>query len=528
VATFAWNDQKHLEAYLAVPAMGAVLHTLNIRLFPDQVVFIANHAEDKVVVVDASLVEAFAKVVGEMTTVEHVLVVDGQAGPADLALLDGIRPEVHRYADLLAAESPEFAWAEPDERAAAAMCYTSGTTGNPKGVVHSHRSVYLHSMAACAGGMLGLSERERVLPVVPMFHANAWGLPHVAWMAGADLALPDRFLQPVPLAKFLGDTHPTVAGAVPTVWNDLLRYAEGGGDVDLSSLRLVACGGSAVPLSLMQAYAERGVLIQQAWGMTETSPCATVARRPVREPEETEWEWRSTAGRVLPGVQVRLTDELPRDGRTVGQFEVRGPWVTASYYRADDPEKFSPDGWLRTGDVGTLDARGFLRITDRAKDVVKSGGVDLERRAGERPHGPPGRRGGRGGRGPRPAVGRAAAGLCRAVRRRRARPGGAAGLPRLAGGPLVAAGAVRGRPRGAADQRGEVRQEGAAPAVRRGRAGRDGGGGGTRGVRRGSRGRLARRSDRGAVPARVGPLAVHQPGAAATSAGRLGRMGLPA
>ena len=207
VATFQWNNQEHLEAYLAIPAMGAVLHTLNIRLFAEQLVYVADHAEDKVVIVDASLVEQLARVLPEMRTVEAVVVVDGPAGPADLGPLEGVAPQVLRYGELLAAEDPDFPWVETDERAAAAMCYTSGTTGDPKGVVYSHRSVYLHSLMVAAGYMLGLSERERVLPIVPMFHANAWGLPHAAWLAGSDLTLPDRYLQPVPLAKFLADTR---------------------------------------------------------------------------------------------------------------------------------------------------------------------------------------------------------------------------------------------------------------------------------------------------------------------------------
>jgi len=387
VGTVAWNTQEHLEAYLAVPAMGAVLHTLNIRLFPEQLVYIADHAEDRVLVVEASLVPVLAPVLPRMSTVRAVLVVDGPDGPADTAPLEGGHAEVLRYADALDAEEPEFAWAEPDERAAAAMCYTSGTTGNPKGVVYSHRSVFLHSMMVCSGEVLALSARDRVLPIVPMFHANSWGMPHAAWLSGADLALPDRFLQPEPLARFIAQTRPTVSGAVPTVWNDLARHAETRPGVDLSSLRQIACGGAAVPRALIERYDRLGVRLDQAWGMTETSPIAALATPPKGVPESEQLDWRSKTGRVVAGVECRVTDDegrvLPRDGETVGQFEVRGPWVTASYYRVDDPEKFSPDGWLRTGDVGTLDERGFMHISDRAKDVVKSGGewissVELE------------------------------------------------------------------------------------------------------------------------------------------------------
>src|SRR5512135_134047 len=380
VATAQWNNQEHLEAYLAVPAMGAVLHTVNIRLFPEQIVYIANHAEDKVVIVDGSLTPLLVRLLPELKTIEHVVIV----GPGEL---DGAHARVHSYEDLLAAESGQFAWVEDmDERSAALMCYTSGTTGNPKGVVYSHRSVYLHSMAIAMGNGVGLAETDRVLPVVPMFHVNAWGLPHAAWFSGADQLMPDRFLAAEPLARFIAAERPTISGAVPTVWGDLLRHADAH-DVDLSSLRVVPCGGAAVPLSLMQAYQQRhGVTVIQGWGMTETSPVAALARPPKGSPPEQEWVWRDKTGRILAGVECRIVDEigrvLPADGKAVGEFEVRGPWVTGSYYRGDDPSRFH-DGWLRTGDVGTLDQLGYMKISDRTKDVIKSGGewissVDLE------------------------------------------------------------------------------------------------------------------------------------------------------
>jgi fatty-acyl-CoA synthase len=385
VATFQWNNQEHMEAYLAVPSMAAVLHTLNIRLFPEQLVYIANHAEDRVVIVDASLVGQLAAVLPEMKTVEHVLVV-GAGQPVDTSALSG-SARVLSYEEALAAEEPGYAWRdEVDERAAAAMCYTSGTTGNPKGVVYSHRSAYLHSMGACMGSGFALTERDRVLPVVPMFHANAWGLPYAGWITGSDLIMPDRFLQAEPMARIIEAERPTVSGAVPTVWNELLRRAEQT-PVDFSSLRLVVCGGSAVPLALMQAFQERHqVRMVQAWGMTETSPLAAVAEPPKGSSPAEEWIWRAKTGRMFPSVACRIVDDndrvLPRDGVAVGEFEVRGPWITGSYYRGEDPSRFH-DGWLRTGDVGTLDELGFMHITDRTKDVIKSGGewistVELE------------------------------------------------------------------------------------------------------------------------------------------------------
>ncbi|CAN5297875.1 long-chain fatty acid--CoA ligase [soil metagenome] len=392
VATFAWNNAEHLEAYLAVPSMGAVLHTLNIRLFPDQLVYIANHAEDEVVIVDTSLVDALAAHLREMTTVRHVLVAGPDAAWADLGALRAAGPEVHLYDDVLAAQSTDFAWPSLDERDAAAMCYTSGTTGNPKGVVYSHRSAWLHSQAVNTGNAAGLSLYDRVLPIVPMFHANSWGLPYSALMSGASLCMPDRWLQAEPLVRFINESHPTVSGAVPTVWNDILGYLDAHDDLQLDSLRLILCGGSAVPVSLQRALQERHSLeIRQAWGMTETSPVASAGLPPVGAEGEEAWRYRGTQGRLLCGVEGRIVDDagevLANDGTAVGELEVRGPWVTGAYYRPDDAsaeEKFH-DGWLRTGDVGSIDALGYILLSDRAKDVIKSGGewissVDLENR----------------------------------------------------------------------------------------------------------------------------------------------------
>ncbi len=317
-----------------------------------------------------------------------MLVAGPEAAGADLDSLRATGKEVHLYEDLLAAQGEEFDWPELDERDAAAMCYTSGTTGNPKGVVYSHRSSYLHSMAVGLGIVGGLTWTDRVLPIVPMFHANAWGLAYAAVMTGASLVMPDRWLQAEPLCRFMREARPTLSGAVPTVWNDVLSYLDQHEDIELSShLRLVLCGGSAVPVSLQKALGERhGIAMIQAWGMTETSPVASVARPPVGVEGEDAWRYRGGQGRLLPasraGSSATSGEPLPRDGEAVGELEVRGAWVTGAYYKDDDPEKFR-DGWLRTGDVGKLDDLGYITLTDRSKDVIKSGGewissVDLE------------------------------------------------------------------------------------------------------------------------------------------------------
>ncbi|KAA1418049.1 long-chain fatty acid--CoA ligase [Mumia zhuanghuii] len=386
VGTFMWNNAEHLEAYLAIPSMGAVLHTINIRLFPEQVVYVVNHAEDRVVIVDASLAEPFAAMLPEMTTVTHVLVARPDTEQADLSSLEATGRTILRYEDVLEAASEDFAWPEVDERDAAAMCYTSGTTGNPKGVVYSHRSAYLHSMSMAMGDNAGMGPDDRVLPVVPMFHANAWGLPYAAVLVGASLVMPDRWLQAEPLVRLIQETRPTLAGGVPTIFNDVLGWIDEHPS-DLRSLRAVLCGGSAVPESLQRALWDRhGVRIQQAWGMTETSPVATSGKPPVGLSDEEAWPYRAGQGRLLGGVEGRLVggdgEILPHDGEAVGEVEVRGPWITGAYYLDDDPEKFR-DGWLRTGDVGTIDRQGFITLTDRAKDVIKSGGewissVELE------------------------------------------------------------------------------------------------------------------------------------------------------
>ena len=381
VATFMWNNQEHLEAYCAVPAMGAVLHPLNIRLFSDQLAFIAEHAQDKVVIVDGSMLPLLAKVLGQITTIEHLVV----NGPADLTVLEGTQAEVHAYEDVLAGQPEEFDWVEVDENDAAAMCYTSGTTGNPKGVAYSHRSIYLHSMQVCMADGFGLSQADRILLIVPMFHVLAWGTTYAAMMCGATMIMPDRFLAPEPLAELIETTKPTLAGGVPTIWAGLLAHLDEH-PRDLSSIRDAIVGGSAAPRALMEGLDRHGLHLTHAWGMTETSPLGTISRPPAGVDGEERWRYRLTQGRLAASVQARLVgpdgSEMPRDGVAVGELEVRGPWITGSYFRDDDPAKFD-DGWLRTGDVGTITPDGFLTLTDRAKDVIKSGGewissVELE------------------------------------------------------------------------------------------------------------------------------------------------------
>ncbi|MBB4894176.1 fatty-acyl-CoA synthase [Streptomyces olivoverticillatus] len=390
VGTLMWNNGDHVEAYLAIPSMGAVLHTLNLRLPAEQLVWIVRHAADRVVIVSGSVLPLLAPLLPGLDCVEHVVV----SGPGDLSLLEGCRPRVHSYEELIADHPGDhYPWPELDEKQAAALCYTSGTTGEPKGVVYSHRSVYLHAMEVNAAASFGLTPAEVCLPVVPMFHVNAWGLPHAAFMAGASLLMPDRFLQPAPLAAMIEAERPTVTAGVPTIWQGLLGELDAR-PRDVSSLRTVISGGSACPPALMKAFEERhGLRLVQAWGMTETSPLGTVAYPPAGLGAEEAWPYRITQGRLPASVEARLAgpggEILPWDGRSAGELEVRGPWIAGAYHGGAKGEphrpedKFSADGWLRTGDVGTITPDGFLTLTDRAKDVIKSGGewissVELE------------------------------------------------------------------------------------------------------------------------------------------------------
>ncbi|NEA62568.1 long-chain fatty acid--CoA ligase [Streptomyces sp. SID12488] len=389
VATLMWNNSEHVEAYFAIPSMGAVLHTLNLRLPPEQLAWIVNHAADKVIIANGSLLPLLAPLLPHLKTVEHVVI----SGPGDRSALAGSHAQVHEYEDLVAGKPTGYDWPELDERTGAAMCYTSGTTGDPKGVVFSHRSIYLHSLQVNMAQSMGLTDQDTSLVVVPQFHVNAWGLPHATFMTGVNMLMPDRFLQPVPLAEMIEKIRPTHAAAVPTIWQGLLlELTERPRDV--SSLTQVTIGGSACPPALMAAFDKLGMRVCHAWGMTETSPLGTIARPPAHAVgTEAEFTYRLTQGRFPASVEARLSgpggERLPWDGESAGELEVRGPWIAGSYYNGPDNEplrpadKFSEDGWLKTGDVGTISADGFLTLTDRAKDVIKSGGewissVDLE------------------------------------------------------------------------------------------------------------------------------------------------------
>jgi fatty-acyl-CoA synthase len=373
-----------------VPSMGAVLHTINIRLFPQQMVYVVNHAEDRVVAVDNSLAEPFSKLLEHLPTVEHVIVNGPVPDAVREALAGAGNRQVHDYRTLLDAQSDQFAWPELNENDAAAMCYTSGTTGNPKGVVYSHRSNVLHSTYVAGNSSMRLSQASRSLAIVPLFHANAWGLPYAALISGASLIMPDRFLQAAPLLAMIEQEKVTGTAAVPTIWSDVLMYLDAHPEVDVSSIEHVMVGGSACPPALMRGFQERhNITVYHGWGMTETSPVGSVAIPPVQAEGEDYWAYRYTQGRIAPHLQTRLMGadgtEQPWDGVSDGEVQVRGPWVTASYYLDDDPEKFE-DGWLRTGDIGRLSADGYLTLTDRAKDVIKSGGewissVELENAA---------------------------------------------------------------------------------------------------------------------------------------------------
>jgi fatty-acyl-CoA synthase len=388
VGTFCWNTQEHLEAYFAVPGMGAVLHTVNIRLAADQVAHIIHHGGDRVVLVDDSLVPLLARAAPGLRGVEAYIVIgDADCSPLEASAPPGVR--ILRYDELLAAQTSRFAWPELDERSAATMCYTSGTTGDPKGVVYSHRSTYLHALGGLAASVCGTTEADRVLTIVPMFHVNAWGLPYGAFLAGASLLMPGRFMTPEGLTRFAAAERPTLASAVPTIWNGILAYGEEH-EVDLSSLRMATSGGSAASRALLEAFERRfGVRIVQGWGMTETSPMGGMAHPPAEVAPGTaeDLDWRLHSGRIAAGVEMRVVglhdgEPLPWDGVAAGEIEVRGPWITGAYHGDSAPEKFH-EGWLRTGDIGTIDERGFFRITDRVKDLIKSGGewissVDLE------------------------------------------------------------------------------------------------------------------------------------------------------
>lgn len=383
VGTLGWNSHRHLEAYYAIPCMGAVLHTINLRLFPEQLAYVINHAKDRVLLVDASLLPLLEKVRSQLTTVEEVVVM--QDGGPGAAVPEGM----HDYEALLAAAPPAFAWPELDERDAAALCYTSGTTGNPKGVLYSHRSLVLHTLGFSIADAFGLAQRDVVLTIVPMFHANAWGLPFAAGMIGCSVVLPGPNLVPKDLVDLIESERVTFVGGVPTIVGALYQYLKQSGR-KVPTLRQILVGGSALSRVLLEGFDEMGIEVVHAWGMTELSPAGSVSR--LRSDME-EWSReektrvRLLQGTPFPLVELRVvTDDgsvAPWDGETAGELEARGPWVVREYYDDTGSTDRFHDGWFRTGDVASIDNRGYVRLVDRTKDMVKSGGewissVDLE------------------------------------------------------------------------------------------------------------------------------------------------------
>ncbi len=375
VATFSWNNTRHLELYFAIPCMGAVLHPLNLRLPGDQLAYIIAHADDQVLFVDPTLLPAIEKLAPSLKSIKHYVVM-GDKVPEGTTL-----SPVHAYEDLLKKSGPKYPWPNLQENDAAAMCYTSGTTGNPKGVVYSHRSIYLHCLGLSMTDSFGLSERDIFMPVVPMFHVLAWGTPFAMVMLGTKIVFPGPHMQPRDLAELIQAEHVTATAGVPTLWLGMLALLDKE-RYDMSSLRGMIVGGAAAPQFMIEAYEKKhGITVMHAWGMTELSPLGTVSRLKSYQDGLSEAERfaiRAKQGTSVPGIELRAVDEdgkeVPWDGKTFGELQVKGPWVISGYYNDDRTAECFMDGWFRTGDVVTIDPEGFVQIVDRTKDLVKSGG----------------------------------------------------------------------------------------------------------------------------------------------------------
>jgi len=389
VATFMWNGARHLEAYHAVACMGAVIHTLNIRLSPVDLEYIINHAQDKIIIVDADILPALEKLAGKMPSVEKIVV----AAEPGFENWETSLPNAIDYEDFIKDKATKYQWPEIDENSAMGLCYTSGTTGKPKGVMYTHRANYLHTIAIAMTDVMGLSATDTLLGIVPMFHANAWGLPWVATMLGMKQVYPHRFMVPDHLARMIMDYDVTISAGVPTIWQGVKGLIEANpGKYKFSALTRLTCGGSAPPPSLIEWFWEAlGIEMVQGWGMTETSPLATISRRTGKrkhlEMDDAERAAnQAKAGLPIPGLEIEIFDDkwnvLPHDGKAFGELLIRGPWICSEYFNNPQPDKFH-DGWLITGDVAKIDPEGYVIITDRSKDLIKSGGewissVDLE------------------------------------------------------------------------------------------------------------------------------------------------------
>ena len=389
VGTFMWNGSRHLEAYHAIACMGAVLHTLNIRLSDNDLEYIIDHAQDKLIIVDADALPLLEKLQGRMPSVTKVVVATEEGFEGWQTSL----PNAEDYEAFIAGKPTQYEWPQIDENSPLGLCYTSGTTGNPKGVEYEHRSQYLHTMTQCMTDSMGLSGADTVCGIVPMFHAMGWGIPWSATMLGAKQVLPHRFMDPNRLGQLMADEGVTLSAGVPTIWQGVKAlYESNPAGLDLSNLSRLTCGGSAPPPSLIRWYWDTlGVEMIQGWGMTETSPLATLSRRIMKRQhlsidEDQQFENVAKAGQLMPGLELDIFDEdfnrVPHDGESVGEILVRGPWICSEYYNDPQPDKFH-DGWLITGDVGKIDPEEYLIISDRSKDLVKSGGewissVDLE------------------------------------------------------------------------------------------------------------------------------------------------------